>query len=230
MASIDKRPNGMFRARWREYPNGPQHTKQFRLKKDATAFLVHVEHRLMSGTYTTPSAGQMTVEAYSEEWTRRRSWSPATHDRVARELRLHILPRLGDRPLASLRRPHIEEWAKGLPLAPSSARMVYETLSSMLACAVDDERIPRNPAKDARLAQAEVVPFVPLAVDQVLGVAHTAPEHIRAAVVLGAGTGLRQGELFGLTVDRIDFMRRELRVDRQLWSPATGRPFLKSPK
>ena len=29
-----------------------------------------------------------------------------------------------------------------------------------------------------------------------------------------AGTGMRQGEVFGLTVDRIDFLRREVRVDR----------------
>jgi integrase len=45
-----------------------------------------------------------------------------------------------------------------------------------------------------------------------------------------AGTGLRQGELSGLTVDRIDFLRRELRVDRQLWSPRIGRPVFAAPK
>ena len=48
--------------------------------------------------------------------------------------------------------------------------------------------------------------------------------------MLAAGTGLRQGELFGLSADRIDFLRRELRVDRQLWTPPRGGPILKSPK
>jgi integrase len=71
---------------------------------------------------------------------------------------------------------------------------------------------------------------VPLTADEVRGIAHSVAEHVRAAVVLAAGTGLRQGELFGLTVDRIDFMRRELRVDRQLWTPARGSPILKAPK
>jgi hypothetical protein len=33
-------------------------------------------------------------------------------------------------------------------------------------------------------------------------------EHIRTAVVVAAGTGLRQGELFGLTVDRVDLPRQ----------------------
>jgi hypothetical protein len=32
MASIDKRPNGGYRARWREYPGGPQRTRHFARK------------------------------------------------------------------------------------------------------------------------------------------------------------------------------------------------------
>jgi integrase len=47
---------------------------------------------------------------------------------------------------------------------------------------------------------------------------------------VAAGTGLRQGELFGLTVDRLDFLRRELRVDRQLWTPKQGPAVLAPPK
>src|ERR671911_2870095 len=122
MASIDKRPDGRWRARWREYPSGPQKSKHFARKVDAQRFLVDVEHRLLSGSYTPRSAGQVTVTDYATEWTGRRHWRPATADRVERELRLHILPTLGQRPLASLRRGHIEEWAARLPLAASSAQ------------------------------------------------------------------------------------------------------------
>ena len=230
MASIDKRSNGKYRARWREFPGGPQRTRHFQRKVDAEQFLVDVQHRILSGAYVAPDAGRMTVRAYSEEWVARRSWAPATHDRIARELRLHILPRFGERPLSSLRRSHIEEWAKTLPLAASSARMVYETLSNMLAAAVDDERIVRNPAKGARLARATAAPFVPLTGDEVRLLAHTESPHLRGAVLTAAGTGLRQGELFGLTVDRVDFLRREMRIDRQLWTPPKGAPILKEPK
>lgn len=35
MASIDKRRNGVWRARWRAYPGGPQKTKHFNRKVDA---------------------------------------------------------------------------------------------------------------------------------------------------------------------------------------------------
>lgn len=230
MASIDRRPDGSYRARWREYPSAPQRTKSFARKRDAEAWLTEISHRLLSGTYTPPQAGQITVAAYAAEWTARRHWRAATTERRERELRLHILPELGSRPLASLRRAHVEEWAAALPLAPSSVGAVFETLRALLEAAVDDERIARNPASGARIPKAEAAPFVPLTVEEVRGLAGGMVEHVRAAVLVAAGTGLRQGELFGLTADRVDFLRRELRVDRQLWTPKAGRPFLVAPK
>jgi hypothetical protein len=71
VASIDRRPNGRYRARWREYPGGPQRTKSFARKVDAERHLVDVQHRLLSGTYTAPTAGQVTVREYGAEWMAR---------------------------------------------------------------------------------------------------------------------------------------------------------------
>lgn len=42
------------------------------------------------------------------------------------------------------------------------------------------------------------------------------PARYRALVLLIAATGMRQGEALGLTVDRIDFLRRQVHIDRQL--------------
>lgn len=219
-----------FRARYREYPRGPQKGRSFAKRGDAERFLVETQHRLLTGTYTPPQAGRVTLRQYAEEWQGRRSWAPSTTERISRELRLHILPSLGNRPLASIRRAHIEEWAHGLDLQPSSARMVYETLSNILGSAVADERIPKNPAIGASLPSAPASPFLPLETEQVRSIAAAMTEHIRAAVVVAAGTGLRQGELFGLTGDRVAFLKRELRVDRQLYTPGAGSPFFKPPK
>lgn len=141
-----------------------------------------MQHRLLTGGYVAPAAGMITIAAYAEEWTGRRHWRPSTRDRIERELRLHILPRLGARPLASLRRSHIEEWAAALPLAPSSVGSVMQTLAAMLGAAVADERIAKNPASRARLPKVEQVPFVPLTTEEVLAIARHAVEHVRAAV------------------------------------------------
>ena len=42
MASIDKRPNGRWRARYRERPGGPQKARHFDRKVDAERFLAGV--------------------------------------------------------------------------------------------------------------------------------------------------------------------------------------------
>ena len=230
MASIDKRPDGRYRLRWREYPGGPQKSRHFPRKRDAENHRTQIEHQLLSGAYTSPSAGQITLDDYAQEWMSRRHWRPATRDRVERELRLYIAPGLGQRPLASIRRSHVEEWAADLSLAPSSVDKVTATLRALLAAAVEDERIARNPATGASLPQVERPPFIPMTPDEVRNLAHAMADPLRAAVVVAAGTGVRQGELFGLTEDRLDLMRRQLRIDRQLWTPPRGQAVLAPPK
>jgi integrase len=56
------------------------------------------------------------------------------------------------------------------------------------------------------------------------------PERLRAAVTLAAGVGLRRGEALGLSVDRVDFLRRQLTVDRQLLKVAGSADAFGPPK
>jgi integrase len=51
-------------------------------------------------------------------------------------------------------------------------------------------------------------------------------DRYRALVVLLAGSAVRPGEALGLTVDRIEFLRRTIRVDRQLVTTAGAPPCL----
>jgi integrase len=52
--------------------------------------------------------------------------------------------------------------------------------------------------------------------EQILDLVEAVPNRYRALIVAGAGLGLRPGELFGLTVDRVEFLRHQVRVDQQL--------------
>lgn len=54
---------------------------------------------------------------------------------------------------------------------------------------------------------------IPLTAERVAMVRDGITPPLRALVTLAAGTGMRQGELLGLTVDRIDFERGEVHVD-----------------
>jgi integrase len=50
------------------------------------------------------------------------------------------------------------------------------------------------------------------------------PERYRALIVLGAGAGPRISEALAVTSDRVDWMRLNLNVDRQLVKVEDGRP------
>ena len=71
---------------------------------------------------------------------------------------------------------------------------------------------------------------MPLSLEAVEALTDAMPDRYRALVTLAAGTGLRQGEAFGLTVDRIDFLRRQLTVDRQLVTMPDRAPYLTPPE
>lgn len=230
MASVDKRPGGRWRARWREYPGGPQKTKHFERKLDAERFLVDVQHKILSGTYVDPGLGRMTVATYYERWMARQVWRDSSRSAIESTFRRHVLPVLGARPLASVKRADVEAWARGVELAPSTVGSARQYLGTMFLAAVEDGLIPRSPCAGARMPKVDRAPVVPLGPEEVATLAEAAPAALSAAVVLAAGTGLRQGETTGLTVDRVDFLRRSLRVDRQLVTPSTGAPFLGPPK
>jgi hypothetical protein len=55
----------------------------------------------------------------------------------------------------------------------------------------------------------------PLSVPAVLALHRATSDRYKVTVVLGAGLGLREGEAFGLTVPRVDFLRRRVHVRTQ---------------
>ncbi len=57
MASVDKRPNGHYRARWREHPGGPQKVRHFARKRDAERFLDTIRGDIAHGMYVDPAGG-----------------------------------------------------------------------------------------------------------------------------------------------------------------------------
>ena len=225
MASIDKRPNGRYLARWREYPGGPQKSRQFARKVDAEKYLVKVQHELLTGVYIDPGKLKTTVKDFHDVWLARKVWRPRTV-LSAKTAMGHFLPVFGDRPIGSVHTGDLEAWAAGLSMSPSTVRLTMQYVSSLFSAATRDGFIPRNPATGAEIAKVDKIPIVPPTVEEIRKLQEAAPGWFAIAVTLGAGAGLRQGEATGLTVDRVDFLRRQLKVDRQLrpLPPAAGQP------
>lgn len=216
MTSIRKRPDGRWRARYRD-ETGKEHARHFRRKIDAQQWIDEVTASIVTGQYVDPKAGREKLRATAKRWQANQVGSDATARIVDNAVRLHILPTLGDRPVGSIRRSDVQALVKSLSatLAPGTVRNVYDVLARIFAAAVDDRMITQSPCRRIALPATGDQEVDPPTVDQVMALAGEVPPRYRAAVVMLAGSGLRIGELLGLRVSDVDFLRRTARVERQ---------------
>ena len=229
MASVEKDPSRRrtpYLVRWRD-ESGRQRKRGFRRKIDADRFRAEVEHQLHSGTYVDHNAGRQTFREYAERWRKAQPHRPNTALNTRSRLERHVYPVLGHRPLVAIRNSELQAFVTGLNLAPSSVRPVWSTVSAIMRAAVRDRLIGHNPCDGVRLPDLAGGKVVPLTRDQVDALVAAMPERYRALVVMDAGTGLRQGEAFGVVVHDddgpvVDLSRRTLRVARQLQPRTSG--------
>lgn len=232
MASIDKRPDGRYRARWRECPGSPQRTRHFDRNGEAERFLDGVRGDLARGQYIDPAGARMTFPDCAEAWRTAQVQRASTATQAETYLRLHAYPTLGSRPIGAVRRSEIQAWVKALStkLAPGSVEVVYRWVSTIFKSAVEDRLIASSPCIRIALPKRANSEVVPLSVSDVEAFAAAVPDRYRALIVFAAAMGLRQGECFGLSADRVDFLRRTVRVDRQLVAVRGGVPEFGTPK
>lgn len=222
MVSVSRRSDGRpgYTVRWRD-ESGRQRKKSFKRKVDADRFRAEIEHQLYSGTYVDPAAGRVTFREFAESWRAAQPHRPNTASRVAYELTRHVYPVLGDRPLGAIRPSEIQAFVRGLGLAPGSVRNVVATMRAIFGAAIRDRAISRDPCERIALPAVERKRVVPLTVEQVQALTDALPDRVRALAVVCAGAGLRQGEAFGLQLSDVDWLRRVIRVERQV-QPAPG--------
>ncbi|MGP0029620.1 MAG: tyrosine-type recombinase/integrase [Acidimicrobiales bacterium] len=232
MASIDQRPNGHYRARWREYPGGPQKTRQFERKGEAEKFIDGIRGDLVRGCYVDPAGGKILFKVFAESWRKIQSHRTSTKAQVESYLRLHAHPTLGKRALGSVRPSEIQALItqKSETMAPGSVELVYRWISAVFKAAVNDRLIASSPCVNVTLPKKDRSRIDPLTVEQVEALTDAVPAKYRALITFGAGMGFRQGECFGLSLDRIDILHRQVRVDRQLISVSAGVPAFGVPK
>ncbi|HSS89986.1 MAG TPA: site-specific integrase, partial [Streptosporangiaceae bacterium] len=144
----------------------------------------------------------------------------ATSRQYEQALRLHILPALGDRPLATIRRSDVQSlvnaWAAQGASANAIGNAYFKALRLIFKNAVLDGLIVKSPCVAIKRPAIVAKQVVPLTVEQVTAIADEIEPRCRAAVLLGAGCGLRAGEITGLTEPDIRWMTRQIVVAQQL--------------
>jgi integrase len=217
MASVKKRPDGVWRARYRD-AEGREHARHFQRKVDAQRWLDEVTAAVVTGQYVDPNAGRVTVAAYYARWAEDQVWAPGT--RRAMDLAMRTAT-FGDVPLRALRRSHIERSVKAMVtagLAPSTIHTRSNNVRAVLRAAVRDRVLATDPSDGVvlpRARRAEQSMRLPTA-EQVCALMTAADPGFRAFVALAAFAGLRLGEIAGLQVGDVDYLRLALSVTRQV--------------
>lgn len=232
--SISKLPNGRYRVRWRDH-DGTQCAEHFALKRDADAREAEVRVDLARGSYVAPDAGKVTVRVFASQWASGQPWRDSSRARVDHVLRAQIDPTFGSRQVRTVRPSDVQAWVGKMTasgLAASTVESYFRVLAAVMLAARKDRLIHESPCDGVRLPRADRASsaLVPLTTGQVRRIAVQVPDRYRGLVLVSAGLGLRQGEACGLTVDRVDFLRRKVRIDRQLLTPNVGLCTLGPPK
>lgn len=212
-------------SRWRlRYlnPDGQERNESFVRKADADRRKVEVEADVQRGTYIDPDAGKVTFQAFAEDVIANRTLNPSSRTKMRQRLSRHVYPTIGGQELGRLsRRPSV---LQGLVtdlsghLAPNTVRTIMAHVQTVFAVAVDDELIVKNPmlSSSVKLPAAARKKLVLWTAEQVRGMRSALPGHYRALIDAGSGIGLRQGEVFALSPDDVEWLPGVVHVQRQI--------------
>lgn len=214
MANIAKRPDGRYRARYRD-GRGREHAKHFDLKRDAQRWLDEVATAVTTGQYVDPVRSRATVGSVADAWVENPSWAASTRARNRSILRAHVSPQWSDVRLADMQHEDIQKWVNELTrsgMAGGTVRKTHGALKGILQLAVKGKRLAVNPADNIDLPRQDIKRYRYLSAAEVETLASVAGSHAVIVHVL-AYCGLRFGELAGLKVGAVDLERRRFRIE-----------------
>lgn len=189
-------------------------------RRDVVDQLTRLQSQRLAGTLSVRE--KMTVAELIDRWLK--SWSgnlaPGSRARYQQMAALYIKPALGGMDVTKLRPVHIRSLIDKLAedgKGDRTRQYVFATLRRPMNLAVKMELIPRNPCDAVQAPHCKSKAVKPPTAEQVAALAAAASGSPWEAVfVLALTTGLRQGELFALAWEDIDFERRTLSVRHSL--------------
>ncbi|AVL26422.1 hypothetical protein NBRGN_045_00590 [Nocardia brasiliensis NBRC 14402] len=205
-------------------PDGVERSKSFpdREKKHADDFLIEVESDKREGKYIDPRASRKTFRQQAESWYTALPPDPATREIIRSRLEHRIYPQLGSKTFVDIEKPStirdFVAWMDEEKLSDNYQSAIFTIVSSVCDSAVDDKVIRKNPckAKTVRRPVARSPKIVIWSEDKLRAVQDALMERFQVVVSLGAGAGLRQGEILGFSPDDVNRTTGEISVERQI--------------
>lgn len=195
-------------------------------QKEVAQKLRQITHEMDEGTHIEPC--KMTVEEWMDTW--RNDFLVGQKESTIylynRDIELYIKPTIGSIKLSDLTTPVVQHFYNELlkpsrkgakPLSSKTVRDINGVLHQALQQAVANRMIMYNPTDACKLPKKksrEIKPLEGKQVTEFLNLIKDHPHELLYKITLF--TGLREGEVLGLTWDCVDFDRNLLTVKQQL--------------
>jgi len=200
-----------------------------------------VTTKLATGTYVTPEAGLITVEAVYDAWSGTQvHLAPTTAALRSSTWITHVKPQWGNTSVVEVNTSEVRAWISKMvdeEIGVPTVHKAYGLLRQVLGVAMEDHRIPRNPCDGVKLPKSEHVDRGYLSHAQVAALAD-AVDHLPEVIRFLAYTGLRWGEMAALRVQDFDMLRRRVSISRSAsraaslgppWRRENGPAFVRDP-
>ncbi len=204
-------------------------------QKEVAQKLREVTAELDQGSYQEPT--KMTLGEWLEIWLNEYSANlkPMTLQTYSEQVNNHIIPELGRIKLKDLKTHMIQRFYNSMatrekPLSAKTIKNIHGVLHKALHQAVSNNLIRDNPATACvlpKVQKPEIKPLEPQEIHRILQEAES--DDYRNIFTVALFTGMRQGELLGLSWDCIDFESGVITVKQQ-HQHKDGKYFLCSPK
>jgi integrase len=230
MASIRQRPDGVWRARYRD-DAGKEHARHFKLKRDAQRWLDEVATSIVTGQYVDPRAGLALWSTWTADWIARQSWADGSVETAQTAVQSVSW---ANESIGSVRPSQVQAWVSAelkRGLAASTIRTRLNFVQMAFRAAVLDRVIPASPAvgiKPPRARKVEAGMQI-LSAEQVAKVLAAAGA-FRPFVEVCVFAGLRLGEAAGLQLGDVNFLGRTIRIRRQVQGATNKAAKLVPPK
>lgn len=219
MAYYRKLASGRWRAELRD-PGGKRFGRTFDSKAMARAWAADEEIKLRQGRFVDPKTARQPFGEYAARWLDNRIVEASTSATDVSRMRNHVYPKWKDWPLERISTSAVQQWVTGLSrkgLGAWTVRASYNLLSAALDAARMDGLILANPCRGVNLPRKPEGRRIYLTRDEVDLVADAmmrrpVGEFDQAVLYTSVLTGMRWGEVAGLTLPRVDLMRQRIEV------------------
>ncbi len=213
--------NGKFwTARWRDVDGKLCEFGGFVDKQSAIHYALDQETLVRQGKRTKPAAMNMTlIDFVQEVWIPTLDVDEASLKDYEYGLNGWILPEFANTPMKDIKPADIMAWVANMhkSLAERTAEKHRNTLAGILKMAVANEYLHKSPFAVLKFSKAKkTTKVVPLSYEKVESIANRISPRYQLFVWIGYFTGMRAGEILGLSIDQLDFENHEILIDRQL--------------